>query len=149
MNLENLPIILGSFVAVVSAIISLYKLLIENSASSRKIKRLSEITDVYVKLPSNSSARSVVDKIITFESNNIYKILTRKVNVANVFVVLLVSGLGGFVSYWLALWAANSGGFWSVVAWVLFAGVAFFTIGIAIAGLASIYQQDESKGNNK
>lgn len=143
---DNIPIISSALVSVSSVLISIIKLSKENDASTKKIKRLVDLSDVYTKLPENAKAKGDLNDILQIETEKFKMILTRKVNVSNVAVVIIISILGGFLLYFLALWATNSWILWSIIAWVLFAVVAIFTVGIAITGLASVYKPDEKKG---
>lgn len=143
--LDNLPVISSAFVGVGSVLISFIKLFRENDASAKKIKRLVDLSDIYTKLPSEMRAKDDLGKILEIETAKFKDILTRKINFINLSAVIIMSILGGFMSYLLVLWATNSWILWSVIAWTLFAVVAFFTIGIAIVGLSSLYESSDKK----
>lgn len=143
--LENLPVVSSAFVAVSSVLISFMKLIRETDANSKKIRRLVDLANVYQKMSDDLKAKKDVELILNIETERFKTILTRKVNLINLAAVVIVSIIGGLLSYVFALWATNSWILFSVIAWILFGIVAFFTIGIAIVGMASIYQQDKGK----
>lgn len=140
---DNLPVISGSIVAVLSILISLLRLSKETDISSKKIKRLSGIVEIYNNMPENTHGKKTMSDVIDIEVSKFKGILTRKVNKANVSAVVVVSIVGGLVSYGVALWATSVSIIWAVILWIAFSFIAFFTIGLVAVGLASVFEEDK------
>ena len=64
-------------------------------------------------------------------------------------MVVVVAMVGGGLSYVSLLLANNSCIILSVLGWIAFAIVAFFTLGVSITGLASIYNNENDKKEKK
>lgn len=143
------PAIISSVVAVGSLIFSFFKLFKENDANDKKIKRIMDLSEVYERLKDGSSAKHNIQDILDIETGRFKDILTRKLNYSNVAVVGIVAIVGGFLSYTSLLLANNSSIIFSVLGWMTFAIVAFFTLGISITGLASIYNNKNDKKEKK
>lgn len=151
MNFSELvsPVAVSSVVAVGSLMLSFFKLFKENDANDKKIKRIMDLSEVYERLKDGSSAKHNIQDILDIETGRFKDILTRKLNYSNVAVVVIVAIVGGFLSYASLLLANNSSIIFSVLGWIAFAIVAFFTLGISITGLASIYNNENDKKEKK
>ena len=146
---EHLPMLLSAFVAVSSALIAVVKLFTESSTSTRRIKRLADLADVYTKLPDGLEAKGSIGDTLTTEANRMKERTERKVNAANIAAALIIAVIGGAMTFGLASWATSSpSALWTVVAWVLFVIVAFFTLALAVAGLALMYSHDSETEEN-
>lgn len=143
------PAIISSVVAVGSLILSFFKLFKENDANDKKIKRIMHLSEVYERLKDGSSAKHNIQDILDIETGRFKDILTRKLNYSNVAVVVIVAIMGGFLSYAFLLLANSSSIIFSVLSWIAFAIVAFFTLGISITGLVSIYNNENDKKEKK
>jgi hypothetical protein len=143
------PAVISSVVAVGSLILSFFKLFKENDANAKKIKRIMDLSEVYGRLEDGSSAKHNIQDILDIETGRFKDILTRKLNYSNVAVVIVVAIVGGGLSYVSLLLANNSYIILSVLGWIAFAVVAFFTLGISITGLASIYNNENDKKEKK
>lgn len=141
----NIPIIFGAAVAVLSFLTSLIKFFSEQNVGMKVTKRAKEYADIYTSLPDSVDAKADVAKLLKIETGKLLERRTRKINYANVAAVIVVALVGGALSYLLALWAINSVVFIAVVAWILFAVTAFFTLGISIVGIASVYEPPKKK----
>lgn len=139
--MSNVPIISSSVVAILSILLSFTKLFFENYTGSRRVKRLTDLV-VLSKNIERSNSKRIANDIISIELKEIRNSLTRKVNKANIAIVITISLLGGLISYALALWAINSGIVLSIIAWILFVAVAVMTVGLAITGLSKAYEQE-------
>jgi hypothetical protein len=151
MNFSELvsPVAVSSVVAVGSLMLSFFKLFKENDANDKKIKRIMDLSKVYERLKDGSSAKHNIQDILDIETGRFKDMITRKLNYLNVAVVVIVAIVGGFLSYASLLLANNSSIIFSVLGWIAFAIVAFFTLGISITGLASIYNHKNDKKEKK
>jgi hypothetical protein len=151
MNFSELvsPVAVSSVVAVGSLMLSFFKLFKENDANDKKIKRIMDLSEVYERLKDGSSAKHNIQDILDIETGRFKDMITRKLNYLNVAVVVIVAIVGGFLSYASLLLANNSSIIFSVLGWIAFAIVAFFTLGISITGLASIYNHKNDKKEKK
>jgi hypothetical protein len=97
-------------------------------------------------LPDKASAKYKVGQLLDHETSRVLEKTKRKVNGANVAAVITVAIVGGGLSYLLAWWAVSSETLTlSIFAWVLFAAIAIFTIGVSAAGLADLYEDESEK----
>lgn len=151
MNFSELvsPVAVSSVVAVGSLMLSFFKLFKENDANDKKIKRIMDLSEVYERLKDGSSAKHNIQDILDIETGRFKDMITRKLNYLNVAAVVIVAIVGGFLSYASLLLANNSSIIFSVLGWIAFAIVAFFTLGISITGLASIYNHKNDKKEKK
>lgn len=151
MNFSELvsPVAVSSVVAVGSLALSFLRLFKENDANDRRIKRIINLVEVCDKLENDSDAKRNIQTILNIETEKIKNILTRKVNYANLVALIFVAIVGGSFSYGSLLLANNSLAILSILGWILFAIVAFFTLGISITGLASIYNSENDKKEKK
>lgn len=146
--LENIPIISGVAVAVLSFLSSLIKFLSERSAGARGVKRLKDYTDIYTALPSNLGAKANIAKLVEQETAQLLKRTNKRLNVVNIIALVVVAVVGGGMSYILAFWAINTHlAVFAIIAWLLFAVVALFTLGLSIVGLTSVYEEPKNKAN--
>ena len=143
------PAVISSVVAVGSLILSFFKLFKENDANAKKIKRIMDLSEVYERLKDGSNAKRNIQDILDIETGRFKDMITRKLNYLNVAVVVIVAIVGGLLSYVSLLLANNSYIILSVLGWIAFAIVAFFTLGVSIAGLASIYNNKNDKKEKK
>lgn len=80
-------------------------------------------------------------KLLKIETERMIEHSSRRLNGNNIAAVVVVAVLGGALSYVAMLLAINvEFWLWALIAWALFAVIAFFTVGISIVGLASIYE---------
>jgi len=143
---ENIPILSGVAVAALSFLSSLVKLIGERNGGARRIKRLKTYSEMYSVMPSNSIARENLEALMDKETSFILERVNRKLNIANLIAVIILASVGGTISYLLALWATNTNSIiLSILAWVLFTIGAFFTIGISVVGLKSMYDDPKKK----
>ncbi len=139
---DNIPLISGLGVAFLSFLSSFIKYLNERNMSGKGIKKMRGYAEIYAILPDGTDAKTDLANLIVKEAKQILLRTDRKINIANILLVLFIASLGGWLSYMLASWAISSNQLVvQVLAWVLFAVVAFFALGISIAGLASIYEK--------
>lgn len=147
LTVDNIPVIFGVAVAVLSFLSSLIKFFNEQNIGIKVTKRAKEYADIYSSLPDGIDAKTDVAKLLKLETEQLLERRLRKINYGNVAAVIIVALVGGGLSYLLALWATNSPTIIAVLAWILFTAVAFFTLGISITGLASVYQEPKRKNN--
>ena len=147
---NNFPAFSGIAVALLSFLSSLRELLNEGNKGTKDIKKMKQCAEIYALLPNTSEAKINIDAVLKQLSEKILKRESRKINIPNIIAVVFIASVGGGLSYLLALVAIRFSGFFSVVCWVLFAIVAFFTVALSITGLASRYKESpKSNTNNK
>lgn len=147
---NNVPLISGIAVAALSFLTSFVKFLNEQNASTKTTQRLKEYSDIYVNLPDTTEARGYIAKLLKIEAERLLRRTNRKLNIANMIGVIVVALVGGGLSYISALWAMISAHIaLTILAWLLFSFVTFFTLGVSIAGLASMYEEPKEKKLNK
>ena len=147
---NNVPLISDIAVAALSFLTSFVKFLNEQNASTKMTQRLKEYSDIYASLPDTTKARGDIAKLLKIEAERLLRRTNRKLNIANMIAVIVVALVGGGLSYIFALWAMDSAHIaLTILAWLLFSFVAFFTLGISIAGLASMYEEPKEKKPSK
>lgn len=138
--IDNFPVLSGVAVSFLSFLSSFGEYLRERGYKNRGIKRIVSYAETLAVLPEGKVKNNILN-LLDIETNRLIEQNTRKVNVANIAALVFVSVVGGGLSYLLALWATNITGLFSILAWLLFAVVVFFTLGISLAGLGSIYEK--------
>ncbi len=141
----NSPAVISSFVAIGSLALSFLRLFKENDANDKKVKRILNLAEAYAKLEKNSDARCNINTILDIETEKFKDMLTRKINYANLVALIFIAIVGGICSYGSLLLANNSSVILSALGWVLFSVIVFFTLGVSIAGLSSIYNNENNK----
>lgn len=146
--LDNMPLISGVVVAFLSFLSSFIKLLSERNIDAMGIKKLRAYADIYSLLPDNINDKDNIEKLLNQETERVFKQTSKHINIANIVLVIMVAILGGGLSYLFALWATSSDiMIFAILAWLLFAIVVIFTLGISIAGIASIYDEPKSRAD--
>lgn len=139
--IENAAILSGLGVAFLSFLTSFIKFINDRSVSERSLRKLKSYSDIYISLPDRAEAKHDIEQLLKIETGRMLQHANRKLNGTNITAVIVVAVTGGILSYFAMLWALSAGYWlWTLIAWTLFAVVAFFTLGLSVVGLASIYE---------
>jgi len=138
---KYIPQLSSIIVAIIPLIASLVK---ERNPTSKNIKKIKEYIDLYTSMPEGITAKKDLAQLLNHEVSLIVKHTTRKLNGANLTAVIFVAIIGGGLSYLCALWAVRA-----PFAWIFFAVILFFSIGVSVVGLSSIYEESSPKPKSR
>ncbi|MDR0883743.1 MAG: hypothetical protein LBN05_03950 [Oscillospiraceae bacterium] len=144
---DNIPLMAGSAVALLSFLSALFKFLNERNSKSndlKDIKRMKEYAEIYSSLPDEASAKKDIDQLLALLTQKMLLQNNRKINKMNLAMALIFAIFGGSISYLLAWWATLVNGFWAIIIWGVFGIIVLFTLAMFAAGLSSLYKNDDA-----
>lgn len=109
---------------IVPILLGIVKPMVAREAESRELRRIRQHAQLRSLLPDDGDAAKEMDLLLKVEvaklSSRTRSVLNRKINKSNLATIMLVSVVGGCISYVLALLAQTNLGGWSIFFWILF-----------------------------
>ena len=132
------PMLLGVVKPVVAAL----------GSESRELRRIRQHAQLRSLLPDDGDAAKEMDALLKVEvaklSSRTRSVLNRKVNKSNLAAIMLVSVVGGCISYVLALLAQTNLWGWSIFFWILFIiWILIVFIFVFFGGLPNFYTHND------
>ena len=113
-------------------------------AGGRFYRRVRRIAQLRPLLADGSSAADRLDVLLDAELENLAMRHSRKLNGANLAAIIVVSLVGGAVSFWLVTWAQAITGAGAAVVWGLFWVWSFLVlVFVLVGGLPTLYKTEE------
>ncbi|MCK8476913.1 hypothetical protein [Microbacterium aurugineum] len=107
----------------------------------RRVRRLAQLRPL---LPDGSSAADRLDGLLADEVEKLARRHSRKLHGGTLATIIVVSLIGGAVSFGLVTWAQAITGAGAAAVWVLFWVWSFLVVVFVLAGgLPSLYKTDE------
>lgn len=143
---DNLAVISGILVPLLLGIV---KPVMERDYGYREIRRITKYAQLRSLLKDGTEAASNVDSLLSVETENLVanrlEQAGRKVDVTNLIVIIVVSLVGGAISFSLVTWAQSVSGVWSGLLWVVFAIWTLFVILLVfVGGLSNFYKRSDA-----
>mgnify|MGYP002886435090 FL=1 len=109
---------------IVPILLGIVKPMVAREAESRELRRIRQHAQLRSLLPDDGDAAKEMDLLLKVEvaklSSRTRSVLNRKINKSNLAAIMLVSVVGGCISYVLALLAQTNLWGWSIFFWILF-----------------------------
>lgn len=142
---NNLAILSGALVPVLVVVL---KPLMEREAGGSRLRRIRRFAQLRSALPDGSLAVTKLDELLACEVESLASIskqrLGRKLDGGTVAAVIIVSLVGGLLSFLLVIWAQNSSGIWATVLWVVVSlWTAFVLLFVLVGGVPNLYKKSE------
>lgn len=141
---ENLAVLSAVIVPILLGVIGP---LISREAGSREYRRVKRHAQLRSLLADGSDAAKKMDVLLEHEVGRLADRsstrTSRKLNGGNLAAIVVVSLIGGLVSFGLVTWAQAGTGFWAWVAWIAFALWTFSVlVFVLVGGLANLYKTE-------
>lgn len=142
---SNLAVLSGLLVPLLLGIV---KPLMEREAGGRELRRIKRHAQLRALLPDDGEAAAKLDTLLATEvdyfASRASRKVGRQVDAANLATIIVVSLIGGGVSYGLVTWAQAVSGVWSGLLWIVFAVWTLFLILLVfLGGLSRFYKTAE------
>ena len=109
---------------IVPILLGIVKPMVAREAESRELRRIRQHAQLRSLLPDDGDAAKEMDLLLKVEvaklSSRTRSVLNRQINKSNLAAIMLVSVVGGCISYVLALLAQTNLWGWSIFFWILF-----------------------------
>ena len=143
---DNLAVINGILVPLLLVIV---KPVMERDYGYFEIRRITKYAQLRSLLKDGTEAASNVDSLLSMETENLVanrqEQAGRKVDVTNLITIIVVSLVGGAISFSLVTWAQSVSGVWSRLLWVVFAIWTLFVILLVfVGGFSNFYKRSDT-----
>jgi hypothetical protein len=133
---------------IVPILLAIVKPMVAREAESRELRRIRQHAQLRNLLPDDGDAAKEMDLLLKVEvaklSSRTRSVLNRKVNKSNLAAIMLVSFVGGCISYVLAWLAQTNLWGWSIFFWILFIiWILIVFIFVFFGGLPNFYTHND------
>ena len=141
---SNLAVLSGLMAPILLGIVGP---LMQRDAGGRELRRIRRHAHLRSLLSDGSEAASKLDDLLALETeryaSRISLRIGRKIDGGNLAAIIVVSLIGGGISFGLVTWAQALSGGWAWLLWIVFgAWTLFVLLLVLVGGLSSLYKTD-------
>jgi hypothetical protein len=143
---DNLAVMSG---IIVPLLLGIVKPVMERDYGYREVRRITKYAQLRCLLKDGTEAAYNIDSLLSMETKNLVdnrrEQTGRKIDVTNLIAIILVSLIGGAISFSLVTWAQSVSGVWSGLLWVVFAVWTLFVVLLVfVGGLSNFYKRSDN-----
>lgn len=132
----------------VPLLLGVVKPLMEREAGGRELRRIRRHAHLRSLLPNESEAASKLDLLLASEielfTARVSNRIERKIDGENLATIIVVSLIGGGISFGLVTWAQAVSGVWAWLLWIVFATWTLLVLLLVfVGGFSGLYKTED------